>query len=178
VLLGLLGLSKREYANKYELGPTHQTMACVLTMAAHSPQPITLKIVEKYGGSLKSWRIKQATFQCDPERIDRHKPRQVHGEIEGRQKSDDGTQWSIYVSLTRLLATVSRSNSGGLRENVKAGIGLVVVFSDMFLLGRLHRFEQLDNQSHEEHRRLQQHFCVCQYRRHRLNIDIFRKTML
>jgi hypothetical protein len=83
-------------------------------------------------------------------KIDRHKLRQVHGAIEARPKSDDGTQWSVYVSHARLLATIARRDIGELvRENVKAGMGLVVVLSDMFILGRLHRFEQLDNQSHE-----------------------------
>jgi hypothetical protein len=34
-------------------------------------QRLTLKIMEKYRGSLKSMQIEKTTLQCDPERINR-----------------------------------------------------------------------------------------------------------
>jgi hypothetical protein len=34
-------------------------------MAARSPQPLTLEIMEKYCTLLKSWRIEQAALQRD-----------------------------------------------------------------------------------------------------------------
>ena len=114
--------------------PRRLTMATVLHSS--SPRPLTLKIMEKYGSSLTSWRIEQATFRCDPSNIwPSESPTSTRSKKQDENtplllRSDDGAQWS--VSDARILATTaSRNGSKLVREHFEVGISLVVVFSDI-----------------------------------------------